>query len=166
MLRRRRSEADRPAPAPGSARTAALRLLNRRDYSVAEITTRLLDRGHADEEVQSVVAALRADRLLDDERVGRAHVRTASLVKGRGRHRIRRELEARGLARQAADAVVAELSRDDEQAALDRLVERATRGERLDADDERRLFQRLLRRGFDADAIRTTLKQHQRRSTS
>jgi regulatory protein len=125
---------------------------------VAEITDRLIDRGHDPAEVDEVVARLRMDRLLDDARVARAHARTASTIKGRGSHRIRRELEARGLSRHDAEAATAELSPSDEQAALERLIARATRGEPLDLAAEHRLFQRLIRRGFDSDAIRRALK--------
>ena len=158
MLRRRRAGDERPAPEPGTARLAALRLLNRRDYSIAEITRRLIDRGHPEDEIQEVVAALRAQGALDDDRVARAHVRTSSAIKGRGRHRIRRELEARGLSRQTAESATGDLSPDQELQTLTRLVERATRAGPLDAAAERRLHQRLLRRGFDTEAIRRALK--------
>ena len=158
MLRRRRSTPGSTVPSV-SARTSALRLLHRRDYSIAELTTRLIDRGHDEDKVREAVTALRAEGLLDDGRTGRAHARTSALVKGRGRHRIRRELEARGLDRAAVDAAVAEVSPDTERETLERLIARASRGEPLDEAAERRLFQRLLRRGFDADAIRKSLKQ-------
>ena len=49
-----------------------------------------------------MIAAFVADGTLDDRRAGAAHVRTASRVKGRGRLRIRRELEARGIDRTLA----------------------------------------------------------------
>jgi regulatory protein len=158
MVRRRVPESSPPAPKPGGARMAALRLLNRRDYSVAEISNRLIDRGHDPAEVDEAVAGLCADKLLDDARVARAHARTASAIKGRGRHRIRRELEARGLSRSDAEAATAELTPSDEQTTLERLIARATLGGPLDRDTEHRLFQRLMRRGFDADAIRRALK--------
>jgi regulatory protein len=124
---------------------------------VAELTTRLVDRGHEAADVDAVVAALRAEGLLDDERLARTHARTASAIKGRGRHRIRRELEARGIDRGLADRAVSDLSRADEAETLRRLVERKTRGRALDMAGERRLFQQLLRRGFDTDAIRRML---------
>jgi len=162
MLRRRKTGSDDAPTESGTARAAALRLLQRRDYSVAELTTRLLHRGHDPEEVHEVVAALDSERLVDDGRVGRAHVRTSGQLKGRGRYRIRRELEARGLTPAAAEAALAEFPADDERAVLARLVERAARGTALDLQAEHPLFQRLLRRGFGADEIRAALAEHRK----
>jgi regulatory protein len=156
-MRRRPFEDDRPAPPPGSSRLAALRLLGRRDYSIAELTSRLLDRGHDPAEVELVIVALRGEGLLDDDRVARAHARTASTIKGRGRHRIRREIEARGIDRHVAELATAGLSGDEEAATLRRLIERKTRGQVLDAASRQRLFQQLLRRGFSAAAIGAAL---------
>jgi regulatory protein len=86
-----------PGPPPGTPRLAALRLLGRRDYSSTELTTRLVDRGYAVDDVRTAIEALVADGTIDDRRTAFTHVRTAARVKGRGAHRIRRELEARGI---------------------------------------------------------------------
>jgi regulatory protein len=134
-------------------------LLSRREYSTAEITGRLLDRGYAEQDVQAAVVSLRQEGLLDDARAGRAHVRTSALVKGRGRHRIRRELEARGLDRTAIDIAVGEVPPVQELETLQRLVARNLRNQPLDRDAERRLYQRLLRRGFDARDITEALQR-------
>ena len=82
-----------------SARTAALRLLSRRDYTTHELRAKLVDRDYSEAEVAECVDGLQGQGLLDDRRAAAAHVRTASRVKNRGRLRIQRELEARGLAR-------------------------------------------------------------------
>jgi len=149
---------ERSSPPAASARTTALRLLGRRDYSTTELSARLIDRGYDADEVAALIARLRDERFLDDERVARAHVRTASAIKGRGRHRIRRELEARGIDRSVADEATSHLSADDEAETLRRLVERKTRGQALDAAGRQKLFQQLLRRGFDAGAIRRAIQ--------
>ena len=135
-----------------------MRLLGRRDYSTAELTARLIDRGYDLTEVEALVATLRNERFLDDVRVAQAHVRTASAIKGRGRHRIRRELEARGIESAVVDEATSRLSADDESESLQRLVERKTRGRAMDVAARQRLFQQLLRRGFDAGAIRKAIQ--------
>jgi regulatory protein len=156
---RRRRFSARASEAPtGAPRPYALRLLGRRDYTVFELRSRLIDRGYPEEAVDSLITELLAEGLLDDSRVAAAHVRTASSIKGRGRHRIRRELEARGVDATRAEQATALLGGEEEAAAIERLIGRKTHGRPLEPDDRRRLFQHLLRRGFSAEAIGKALR--------
>ena len=156
---RRRERPD--APPETSPRLAALRLLGRREYTTAELTRKLIDRGYEPEVVAATLTALRADRSLDDARAAASHVRMASRIKGRGRHRIKRELEARGVPAAIAKAALDELPREDESAQLTRILARKRPAGTLTPADRRRLFQQLLRRGFDADAISKALRMDQ-----
>lgn len=153
----RRRSAQSQAPEPGTARLAALRLLGRRDYTSAEITTRLLDRGHHAAEAESAVAALISDGAIDDRRTAFAHVRTAARIKGRGTHRIRRELEARGVDAAVIADALGQLSPDDDRAAIARILARRRTATPPAPEDRRRLFQQLMRRGFSADVIAKAL---------
>ena len=154
---RRTTRAD--GPPSDSPYTVALRLLSRRDLSRAEITARLLERGYSDDAVEAAVARLVETRAIDDARTASAHVRTASRVKGRGRYRIQRELEAKGIDRSIVRAALDEIPADDDRQAILRFVQRAsTRAGADTAAGRRRLFQQLLRRGYDADSIRRVLK--------
>ena len=74
-------------------------LLARRDYTSAELSTRLTDRGYAPEDVADALTYLIANGSVNDARVAAAHVRTSTRVKGRGRLRVKGELMARGLSR-------------------------------------------------------------------
>jgi len=145
-------------PPTESARTAAIRLLSRRDYTVAELVRKLTDRGHARDDIDAALAHLQANGSVDDRRVGAAHVRAASAGKGRGIHRITRELEARGIGRELARELLADLSQDDELESVRRVLARLRVQLPLPAEERRRVFARLLRRGFGADAIRRALK--------
>jgi regulatory protein len=83
-----------------------------------------------------------------------AYVRTASRLKGRGRLRIQRELENRGISKDLAREALADIPADEDVRSIERFLarQRAT----TDADTpqgRRRLFQRLLRRGFPPDVI-------------
>lgn len=138
-------------------RAAALGLLGRRDYTTAELRTRLLDRGYADAEVDALLTALQADRLLDDGRVAAAHVRAASRVKRRGRLRIERELAARGVDRATARQALAALSKDDDVEAIRQILARRPAPSDSGPAARRRLYQHLLRRGFAPDAIARVL---------
>jgi regulatory protein len=155
-------------------RTAALLMLGRRDYTVAELRKKLADKEYPAEEIASVVANLVADGSLDDERVAAAHARTASGIKGRGRFRIQRELDARGIERDLARATAGAVPAADEAAAIDRFLDRTRlparpdahrRTEersdvsRTDAAARRRVVQQLLRRGYPMDAIAAALRR-------
>jgi regulatory protein len=156
--RRRRASGREPEPPTVSARAAALRLLGRRDYTVAELRSRLADRGYTPDQVDATVDRCLADRLLDDRRVAAGHIRTASRIKGRGRLRIERELLARGVDRALVSELVAELGGDDDAAAIARVIARKRLPARPTLADRRRIFQHLLRRGFPADAIAKALR--------
>jgi regulatory protein len=146
-----------PAPRTG-ARTTALALLGRRDYTTAELTDKLTARGYDAEAVAATIARLIEDRLLDDRRVAATFVRTALQAKGRGRYRIERELAARGIDRALIHELLSGLAPDDEMAAIERVLTRKRLPARPTVADRRRLFQHLLRRGFSADAIGKALR--------
>jgi regulatory protein len=156
-MRRRREPDGGAEPPTTDIRIVALRLLGRRDYTTAELTEKLEQRGYEDDAIAALTKALRADRLLDDRRVAEAHVRSASRIKRRGRLRIERELLARGIDRSAAQNAVATLSADDDLAAIRQILARKRVPQRLDPAARRRLFQHLMRRGFSADAISKVL---------
>ena len=139
-------------------RALAIRLLSRRDYTTSEIERKLKDRGCQTADIAEVVEGLTRDGLLDDRRVGAAHVRASSHIKGRGKLRIARELEARGIARALARDLTADLSADDESAALARVIARMRIPAALDRPTRQRIVGRLLRRGFSADAISKALR--------
>jgi regulatory protein len=132
-------------------------LLARRDYTASEITQRLLDRGYAVDDVGPAVATLTDDGTIDDRRTALAHVRTAARIKGRGALRIRRELEARGIAPLLVREALDQLSPDDDLLAIQRLLERRRVPRPIPADQRRRLFQQCLRRGFPADLVARAL---------
>lgn len=148
----------RKTPAPsGSARAAALSLLARRDYTAAELSRRLIDRGHGVEDVADALKNLIADGSVDDTRVAAAHVRTSTRVKGRGRLRVKGELLARGLSRQAIDEALSALETGDERDAVVRILKRKRYPERPTLAERQRMYQHLLRRGFPGDLIRSVL---------
>ena len=143
---------------PAKLRTTALRLLGRRDYTSAELRQKLADRGFAAADIETGLARLAADGLVDDQRVAAAFLRTASRIKGRGPARISRELRARGVDRDVIDTLVSGISTADEIAAIDRFLLRRRTPNPPTLAERRRIFQQLMRRGFSADAISTALR--------
>jgi regulatory protein len=149
--------ATRPAPS-GSARTAALALLGRRDYTEAELRRKLAERGFPAGEIDAALVALRAERLVDDRRAALAHIRTGTRIKTRGRHRLRRELEVRGIDPALADELLGGVTDDDEVGTLRAFLDRRGRSDDRSTAGRRRLFQQLLRRGFSADVVARALR--------
>jgi regulatory protein len=93
--------------------TAALRILNYRFNSEAELRRKLVRKKYAEAEIDDAIAKLREEKWLDDERFAGAFVR-ARTSKRIGPGRIRRELSAAGVDREtAAHALTA--NADDER---------------------------------------------------
>jgi regulatory protein len=144
-----------------SAYSDALKLLARRELSAADVRTRLLHRDHTPEEADAAIARLQESRALDDRRVARAYARTALSVKGRGRLRVTRELQAMGIARDVISEAVAEVFGDlDERTLIDKAIEKKLRGKAVKTIQERaRLYQFLMRQGFTPAAVSAALRR-------
>ena len=144
-----------------SAYKDGLLLLGRRELSVAQLRSRLLDREHSAEEADAAIAKLIETGALDDRRVARAFARTASKVKGRGRLRVTRELHAMGIARDVASEAIAEVFGElDERALIQRAIDKKLRGGRKPqtVQERARLYQFLMRQGFTPAAVSAALR--------
>jgi regulatory protein len=147
------------------AYVAGLRLLARRELSEAQVRQRLARRGYQEDEVEAAVARLLEERALDDRRVASAIAHTETRVRGRGRLRVKRQIEAAGisgpLAQEAVDAVFAELDSDE---LLATALEKRLRGRPAIADDRefQRLYRFLITQGFDADRVVAALRSRRR----
>ncbi len=151
--------------ATAPAELAGLRLLARRELTEAQLRERLRARNHPPDEVDAAVAHLRASGALDDARAARAFASTAVRVKGRGRLRVLRELEAAGIDQATArDAVEAALAETDEPALLDRAIARRLSGPVRDQAHLRRLHQYLVRLGFPSAEALAALRKRRRRA--
>jgi regulatory protein len=144
-----------------SAYLDGLRLLGRRELSVAGLRARLIDREHPNDEVDAAIAHLLETGALDDRRVARAHARTAVQVKGRGRLRVQHELLAIGIPKDVAAEAIGEIFGDlDERSLIARALQKKLRGRSriADAAERARLYQYLMRQGFSPAAIRVALR--------
>jgi regulatory protein len=144
-----------------SAYLVALKLLARRELSVQGVRDRLEDREYANEEISSAIDHLLQTGALDDGRVARAYATTAAKVKGRGRLRVVRELQAMGIDRETAAEAVGEVFGDlDERSLVAKAIQKKLRGRTKvkDTPERARLYQYLVRQGFSpaliADALR------------
>jgi len=144
-----------------SAYLAGLQLLARRELSESQIRQRLARRSYQSDDIDTAVARLRNERALDDRRVATAIARTETRVRGRGRLRVKRQIEAAGisgtLAQEAIDEVFADL---DSDALLVAALDRRLRGRSAIADDRefQRLFRYLAAQGFESDRVLALLR--------
>ena len=152
--------------AGSSAYLAGLQLLARRELSEAQLRQRLTRRGYAADDVTAAIARLLEERALDDRRVAAAIASTETRVRGRGRLRVKRQIEAAGIsASLAEDAVERVFGEIDADALLTAALERRLRGRDTIADDRefQRLYRYLLTQGFDSDRVLALLRSRRGR---
>jgi regulatory protein len=82
-------------------------LLARREYAELELARKLRSRGFGDDDIEPVIAALKADGLLSDERFTEMLVRSR-INRGQGPVRIRAELKERGVDEELAQSFLVE----------------------------------------------------------
>ncbi len=139
------------------ALACAVRVLARRDHSVAELERKLHDKGFSAGVVAELIARLGKSGYLDDRRFAERWAESA-VRSGRGYGpRLRLELARRGVAREIIADVLAEIAASHgEEETLTALVARRFAGfdpESASDRDMRRVVAYLQRRGFSAAVI-------------
>jgi len=144
------------------AYTLALTLLSARELSEAQLRTRLRKRKIDEDEIESAVSRLKADRTLNDRRVAVAIARMESSIKHRGRARIIQKIRQAGIDGDTADDAVGEVFQDvDEGELLDQAVDRKLRGKSkkdLDEKGRARIIRSLVGQGFRLEAVLKRMK--------
>jgi regulatory protein len=140
---------------------AALRALMRRAYSVFEMRTYLERRSEDATLARHVVARIRQEKFLDDERYALEFARTHARTRRQGRYRIARELRARGVPdRYIESAIEQTFTEFDETALVQKVIERRLRAARGPLDQKKlaSLYRMLQRAGFDSQLIHRELR--------
>jgi len=141
---------------------SALRALMRRAYSIHQMKEYLNLRAEDKEAVPNVIARLREQNYLNDERYAAEFARQHAQIRKQGRFRITRELRARGVPDRHIDAALDSAFAETDEAALVRArLKRKlalVRGP-LDQRKMASLYGSLLRAGFSSDVIRAELKR-------
>ena len=133
-------------------------MLARQELSGSQVRDRLTRKGFTETEVEGALRRLRTEGAIDDRRTAAAYAHQAAAVKLRGRARTLRELQARGISRGHARAAVEEAyAAVDEAALLDRAISRRLRGRIETRAQFRKIYQALLRQGFDGPAVAAAL---------
>ena len=135
-------------------RVRALQLLSRRDHSRAELKARLAGVAEAEEEIDAVLDALQAERLLSDHRY--ASQRVSARGARYGDARLRQELRQRGV---GDEEIAAALPDAGDETARCRGVWEKKFGCLPESPEERARQARFLQhRGFSGEAIRRVMR--------
>jgi regulatory protein len=148
-----------------SAYIDGLKMLGRRELSEAQVRQRLARRGYDDPAIDAAVVRLRSDRSIDDARVAGAIARSEISLRKRGRLRVKRRIEAAGIAADTAQRAADEAFQEiDGDALIAAALDKRLRG-RTQIEDDRefqRLYRYLASQGFESDRIVTLLKRFRR----
>lgn len=137
----------------------ALRALSYKERTESELRGWLSERGVGEAEVAEVIALLAEAGAIDDQSFARRYAEDKRELAGWGPDRIRRTLQARGVAREQIDEA---LAGDDDAKQLERAVALLVgRGMRCASEPEReRALRLLVRRGYALElayeAVRAT----------
>jgi regulatory protein len=140
-------------------RTAALAFLGRRAHPRRELERKLLRAGHEPGEVTRTLDALAAAGLLDEAATA-AELARSEAARGRGSRRVAASLRSRGVADADAARALDGLGGTGEAERLSAALEKRRRslpGGLTPVSRSRKLFDHLVRRGFDPTAVREAL---------
>lgn len=136
------------------------RFLAYRLRSSAEVAKRLHTLGAGDDDIRTVLELLRRHGRLDDERFARAFVRDTARLRMLSARAISNQLRARGIPEHIVQEVLAMEypSSDEEQRAREAALRALRRNaSRPPEQQQRRIRDALLRRGFSHDVVRRVL---------
>ena len=142
--------------------TTALNLLSARELSETQLRARLARRKIDPDDINAAINRLKEDGTLNDRRVARAIARMESEIKHRGRARVIQKIRQAGIDSDAAEDAVREVFEDvDENALLERAMERRLRGKSARDLDDRgraRVVRGLVAQGFRLEQVLKRLK--------
>lgn len=140
---------------------AALRFLEARPRSMAEIRDRLKRKQFAPEAIEQAIERLAALDLADDAAFARYWIENRQLYRPRGVSALRDELRRKGIDRAVADTVLSDDTLTGDEGGRAMMLARRALHKYTDAPDRptftRRLGGYLQRRGFDFEVIRPIL---------
>ena len=144
----------------------ALRALMRRAHSVHEMKQKLARRTDNELLVRTVMARLKENGQLDDERYAQQFTRNRTQSRKQGQFRIQRELRARGIPDVVINSALEEsAAQTDPAATVRQRIESKLKsyrgpetGKKIDAKKIASMYGSLLRAGFPSDLIRKELK--------
>jgi regulatory protein len=142
--------------APPNPLTAALRMLARRPYSIAELRRALAKKSFPKEQVDAAIVRLRELGYLDDRKFAAQYAYSLAQNRAFGPHRLRRELKAKLVNYQEIEPAVERAYQETpQQTLLERALDKKIRAIRLPLSRSKfhSLCNGLMRLGFGAGDI-------------
>lgn len=149
-------------------REKAFALLAARSLSESELSRKLRDKGFEGVLVSEVVAEFKASGYIDDGAYAMSYARNRLKIHPMGERLLRRELLQKGIEEELIDKTISEVFSEFRESKLARelVSKRASRYINLsDQKRRKRLYDLLLRRGFDWEVAREALEQMSKRSS-
>jgi regulatory protein len=146
----------------GVAREKAFAMLAARALSEAELQGKLLGKGFEEIVVSGIADELKASGYIDDASYAASYARNRLKKHPIGARLLRQELWQKGIDETLIDKTISEVFSDfkEEDLAREVIDKRASRYHKLSEPKRRkRLYDLLLRRGFDWEIARETLEQ-------
>ena len=141
----------------------ALKLLSYKPRSIAEMRGRLLEKDWTDSPtVDRVIARLEELGYLNDEQFAVSFTNSRLTEKPLGRVRLRRDLQRKKLPSQAVENALDEAyEAQSEEELIRRAIEKRLRlkGAPKTRDESKKLFDYLMRRGFNYDLVRRKIRE-------
>ena len=140
-----------------TAKERALAMLDRRDYSRAELLKKLAEKGVEETEAAEAVERLAELGFVDDARYAPIIVRHYA-AKGYGPQRVRQELQKRGIPKDLWDEAMEQMPAQDDT--VDRLLRSKLKSESPDRAELKKAQDFLLRKGYGWDEIKAALGRY------
>ena len=140
-----------------TAKEKALQLLDKRDYSRAELLRKLAEKDYDEAEATEAVDRLAELGFGDDARYAPIVVRHYA-AKGYGAQRVRQELQRRGIPKELWDEAMQEMPAQDDT--VDRLLRTKLKSCAPDRAELKKAADFLLRKGYGWDEIKAALARY------
>ena len=140
-----------------TARERALAMLDRRDYSRAELLKKLVEKGETEDDAAAAVERLAELGFVDDARYAPIVVRHYA-AKGYGPQRVKQELQRRGIPRELWDTAMEQMPEQDDT--VDRLLRSKLKSESSDRAELKKAQDFLLRKGYGWEEIRSAVERY------
>ena len=140
-----------------TAKERALAMLDRRDYSRAELLKKLVEKGEDEMEAAAAVERLAELGFVDDARYAPIIVRHYA-AKGYGPQRVRQELQRRGIPKELWDEAMELMPEQDDT--IDRLLRSRLKSEFPDRAELKKAQDFLLRKGYGWEEIKSAIDRY------
>lgn len=142
----------------------SLRLLAATPKTQKELSGKLLDKGYPQEIVAGVLADLQKQGILNDQAYAQNLAQRLRLGRPSGKRKIAFELKRHGISSQLQEEVLSGIGAEEERASAKEIgLEKWERFKNFPAEKrERRVYDFLVRRGFDFQMVRDLIREFSR----